>query len=73
MISKFAFERCNVCRYTSAQLQTQEKFNGMDDTATLKGPPDAFYFTPQVVGGDGDPMDILLRQPAKVGLVQVDT
>ena len=50
-----------------AQLQTQEKFNGLDDTATLKGPPDAYYFTPKVIGGGGDPMDVLLRQPAKTG------
>lgn len=54
----------------AAQLQTQEKFNGLDDTATLKGPPDAFYFTPSVIAdatGGARGVDVLLKTPAKVG------
>ena len=54
----------------AAQLQTQEKFNGLDDTATLKGPPDAFYFTPSVIAdatGGAHGVDVLLKTPAKVG------
>ena len=56
----------------AAQLQTQEKFNGLDDTATLKGPPDAYYFAPSVIsggsgGGSGNPSDVLLSTPVKTG------